>query len=107
MEVEQHLWSSLINDRPAHQYLPADETIIFIAVIPLFLKISSDLHGLRCFHRRGGSHHCAVSASSVGGVDVLKIEEMEKMLKEAQLEKARLIESRVRVRLDPSRIRPQ
>uniref|UniRef100_A0A096LRK6 Pleckstrin homology-like domain family B member 1 n=1 Tax=Poecilia formosa TaxID=48698 RepID=A0A096LRK6_POEFO len=34
-------------------------------------------------------------SSSVGGVDVLKIEEMEKMLKEAQLEKARLIESRV------------
>uniref|UniRef100_A0A087XDY5 Pleckstrin homology-like domain family B member 1 n=1 Tax=Poecilia formosa TaxID=48698 RepID=A0A087XDY5_POEFO len=33
-------------------------------------------------------------SSSVGGVDVLKIEEMEKMLKEAQLEKARLIESR-------------
>ena len=33
---------------------------------------------------------------SVGGVDALKIEEMEKMLKEAQLEKARLIESRVR-----------
>lgn len=33
---------------------------------------------------------------SVGGADVLKIEEMEKMLKEAQLEKARLIESRVR-----------
>ncbi|XP_014909572.1 pleckstrin homology-like domain family B member 1 isoform X10 [Poecilia latipinna] len=35
-------------------------------------------------------------SSSVGGVDVLKIEEMEKMLKEAQLEKARLIESRER-----------
>ncbi|XP_056229343.1 pleckstrin homology-like domain family B member 1 isoform X22 [Seriola aureovittata] len=34
--------------------------------------------------------------SSVGGVDSLKIEEMEKMLKEAQLEKARLIESRER-----------
>lgn len=34
---------------------------------------------------------------SVGGVDALKIEEMEKMLKEAQLEKARLIESRVSV----------
>uniref|UniRef100_A0AAX7UQW8 Pleckstrin homology-like domain family B member 1 n=1 Tax=Astatotilapia calliptera TaxID=8154 RepID=A0AAX7UQW8_ASTCA len=34
--------------------------------------------------------------SGVGGVDALKIEEMEKMLKEAQLEKARLIESRVR-----------
>ncbi|KAM9318178.1 pleckstrin homology-like domain family B member 1 isoform 2-T2 [Pholidichthys leucotaenia] len=34
--------------------------------------------------------------SCVGGVDVLKIEEMEKMLKEAQLEKARLIESRER-----------
>lgn len=33
---------------------------------------------------------------SVGVMDVLKIEEMEKMLKEAQLEKARLIESRVR-----------
>lgn len=33
---------------------------------------------------------------SVGGADTLKIEEMEKMLKEAQLEKARLIESRVR-----------
>lgn len=33
---------------------------------------------------------------SIGGVDALKIEEMEKMLKEAQLEKARLIESRVR-----------
>lgn len=33
---------------------------------------------------------------SVGGMDMLKIEEMEKMLKEAQLEKARLIESRVR-----------
>ncbi|XP_029026109.1 pleckstrin homology-like domain family B member 1 isoform X4 [Betta splendens] len=33
---------------------------------------------------------------SVGGVDVLKIEEMEKVLKEAQLEKARLIESRER-----------
>lgn len=29
-------------------------------------------------------------------MDTLKIEEMEKMLKEAQLEKARLIESRVR-----------
>ncbi|XP_063348514.1 pleckstrin homology-like domain family B member 1 isoform X8 [Pelmatolapia mariae] len=34
--------------------------------------------------------------SGVGGVDALKIEEMEKMLKEAQLEKARLIESRER-----------
>ncbi|CAL9684241.1 unnamed protein product [Knipowitschia caucasica] len=34
--------------------------------------------------------------SSVGGLDSLKIEEMEKMLKEAQLEKARLIESRER-----------
>ncbi|XP_051255176.1 pleckstrin homology-like domain family B member 1 isoform X19 [Dicentrarchus labrax] len=34
--------------------------------------------------------------SSVGGVDAMKIEEMEKMLKEAQLEKARLIESRER-----------
>ncbi|XP_062274976.1 pleckstrin homology-like domain family B member 1 isoform X1 [Scomber scombrus] len=34
--------------------------------------------------------------SSYGGVDTLKIEEMEKMLKEAQLEKARLIESRER-----------
>ncbi|XP_027136640.1 pleckstrin homology-like domain family B member 1 isoform X11 [Larimichthys crocea] len=34
--------------------------------------------------------------SSIGGADVLKIEEMEKMLKEAQLEKARLIESRER-----------
>ncbi|XP_070761885.1 pleckstrin homology-like domain family B member 1 isoform X2 [Enoplosus armatus] len=34
--------------------------------------------------------------SSVGGVDALKIEEMEKMLREAQLEKARLIESRER-----------
>ncbi|XP_045929758.1 pleckstrin homology-like domain family B member 1 isoform X10 [Micropterus dolomieu] len=34
--------------------------------------------------------------SSVGGADTLKIEEMEKMLKEAQLEKARLIESRER-----------
>ncbi|XP_041655918.1 pleckstrin homology-like domain family B member 1 isoform X16 [Cheilinus undulatus] len=34
--------------------------------------------------------------SSAGGVDALKIEEMEKMLKEAQLEKARLIESRER-----------
>uniref|UniRef100_A0A3Q3MZS6 Pleckstrin homology-like domain family B member 1 n=1 Tax=Mastacembelus armatus TaxID=205130 RepID=A0A3Q3MZS6_9TELE len=33
---------------------------------------------------------------SVGGVDTQKIEEMEKMLKEAQLEKARLIESRER-----------
>ncbi|XP_074535174.1 pleckstrin homology-like domain family B member 1 isoform X4 [Halichoeres trimaculatus] len=33
---------------------------------------------------------------SAGGVDALKIEEMEKMLKEAQLEKARLIESRER-----------
>lgn len=33
---------------------------------------------------------------SVGGADALKIEEMEKMLKEAHLEKARLIESRVR-----------
>lgn len=37
-----------------------------------------------------------VSNRSVGGVDILKIEEMEKMLKEAQLEKARLIDSRVR-----------
>ncbi|XP_015250547.1 PREDICTED: pleckstrin homology-like domain family B member 1 isoform X3 [Cyprinodon variegatus] len=34
--------------------------------------------------------------SGIGGADVLKIEEMEKMLKEAQLEKARLIESRER-----------
>ncbi|XP_034557446.1 pleckstrin homology-like domain family B member 1 [Notolabrus celidotus] len=33
---------------------------------------------------------------SAGGVDAMKIEEMEKMLKEAQLEKARLIESRER-----------
>lgn len=36
------------------------------------------------------------NGSSLGGLDVLKIEEMEKMLKEAQLEKARLIESRER-----------
>ncbi|XP_055022787.1 pleckstrin homology-like domain family B member 1 isoform X11 [Boleophthalmus pectinirostris] len=36
------------------------------------------------------------NVSSVGGLDALKIEEMEKMLKEAQLEKARLIESRER-----------
>uniref|UniRef100_A0A8C7K9Z2 Pleckstrin homology-like domain family B member 1 n=1 Tax=Oncorhynchus kisutch TaxID=8019 RepID=A0A8C7K9Z2_ONCKI len=34
--------------------------------------------------------------SSASGMDALKIEEMEKMLKEAHLEKARLIESRVR-----------
>uniref|UniRef100_A0A3Q3K529 Pleckstrin homology-like domain family B member 1 n=1 Tax=Monopterus albus TaxID=43700 RepID=A0A3Q3K529_MONAL len=33
---------------------------------------------------------------SIGAMDTLKIEEMEKMLKEAQLEKARLIESRER-----------
>lgn len=39
---------------------------------------------------------CAVSDRSVGGIDMLKIEEMEKMLKEAQLEKARLIDSKVR-----------
>jgi len=32
---------------------------------------------------------------SASGMDALKIEEMEKMLKEAHLEKARLIESRV------------
>ena len=38
-----------------------------------------------------------VFVTSVGGVDALKIEEMEKMLREAQLEKARLIESRVRL----------
>lgn len=37
-----------------------------------------------------------LSDRSVGGADALKIEEMEKMLREAQLEKARLIESRVR-----------
>ncbi|KAI4899941.1 hypothetical protein NFI96_030099, partial [Prochilodus magdalenae] len=36
------------------------------------------------------------NVSSASGMDVLKIEEMEKMLKEAQLEKARLIESRER-----------
>ncbi|XP_072310461.1 pleckstrin homology-like domain family B member 1 isoform X3 [Eucyclogobius newberryi] len=36
------------------------------------------------------------NVSSIGGLDALKIEEMEKMLKEAQLEKARLIESRER-----------
>uniref|UniRef100_A0AAQ4QCF5 PH domain-containing protein n=1 Tax=Gasterosteus aculeatus aculeatus TaxID=481459 RepID=A0AAQ4QCF5_GASAC len=34
--------------------------------------------------------------SSVGGADAAKIEEMEKMLREAQMEKARLIESRER-----------
>ncbi|KAL6104970.1 phldb1 [Pungitius sinensis] len=34
--------------------------------------------------------------SSVGGSDAMKIEEMEKMLREAQMEKARLIESRER-----------
>ncbi|KAG7278041.1 hypothetical protein CRUP_010975 [Coryphaenoides rupestris] len=34
--------------------------------------------------------------SSTSGMDVLKMEEMEKMLREAQLEKARLIESRER-----------
>lgn len=34
---------------------------------------------------------------SVGGADAVKIEEMEKMLREAQMEKARLIESRVRL----------
>ncbi|XP_048839312.1 pleckstrin homology-like domain family B member 1 isoform X7 [Brienomyrus brachyistius] len=34
--------------------------------------------------------------SSTSGMDALKIEEMEKMLKEAQLEKARLLESRER-----------
>lgn len=37
-----------------------------------------------------------LSDRSIGGADALKIEEMEKMLREAQLEKARLIESRVR-----------
>lgn len=42
---------------------------------------------------------CPVFDCSFGGVDTLKIEEMEKMLKEAQLEKARLIESRVRAQL--------
>ncbi|KAK2847483.1 hypothetical protein Q5P01_010482 [Channa striata] len=36
------------------------------------------------------------NAFSAGGMDALRIEEMEKMLKEAQLEKARLIESRER-----------
>lgn len=36
---------------------------------------------------------------SASGMDALKIEEMEKMLKEAQLEKARLIESRVSQRI--------
>ncbi|XP_019716788.1 pleckstrin homology-like domain family B member 1 isoform X7 [Hippocampus comes] len=35
-----------------------------------------------------------ISTTSVGGTDALKMEEMEKMLKEAQMEKARLIEFR-------------
>lgn len=38
---------------------------------------------------------CIFCDGSASGMDALKIEEMEKMLKEAQLEKARLIESRV------------
>ncbi|XP_037830068.1 pleckstrin homology-like domain family B member 1 isoform X16 [Kryptolebias marmoratus] len=44
----------------------------------------------------GNNSACSPDMSSVGGMDLLKIEEMEKMLKEAQLEKARLIESRER-----------
>ena len=48
-----------------------------------------------------------VFVTSVGGVDALKIEEMEKMLKEAQLEKARLIESRVRLQLQRGVYRAQ
>lgn len=56
---------------------------------------STHAEGTGCFSM-GACGHCAVLVCSVGGADVLKIEEMEKMLKEAQLEKARLIESRVR-----------
>ncbi|XP_077396703.1 uncharacterized protein LOC144032968 isoform X2 [Festucalex cinctus] len=43
-----------------------------------------------------GSHPKGINKvkSNVGGTDSLKIEEMEKMLKEAQMEKARLIEFR-------------
>ncbi|KAM9733478.1 pleckstrin homology-like domain family B member 1 isoform 22-T22 [Menidia menidia] len=45
----------------------------------------------------GNNSACSPDNMSSGGaVDALKIEEMEKMLKEAQLEKARLIESRER-----------
>ncbi|KAM7086507.1 pleckstrin homology-like domain family B member 1 isoform 11-T12 [Molossus nigricans] len=42
----------------------------------------------------GGHSACAPDMSSAGGLDVGKIEEMEKMLKEAHAEKSRLMESR-------------
>uniref|UniRef100_A0A8C2WEM4 Pleckstrin homology like domain family B member 1 n=1 Tax=Cyclopterus lumpus TaxID=8103 RepID=A0A8C2WEM4_CYCLU len=44
----------------------------------------------------GNNSACSPDMSSVGGADAMKIEEMEKMLREAHLEKARLIESRER-----------
>ncbi|KAK7883166.1 hypothetical protein WMY93_029340 [Mugilogobius chulae] len=44
----------------------------------------------------GNNSACSPDNVSSVGLDALKIEEMEKMLKEAQLEKARLIESRER-----------
>nr|KAF6438651.1 pleckstrin homology like domain family B member 1 [Molossus molossus] len=42
----------------------------------------------------GGHSACSPDMSSAGGLDVGKIEEMEKMLKEAHAEKSRLMESR-------------
>ncbi|XP_056298067.1 pleckstrin homology-like domain family B member 1 isoform X2 [Pseudoliparis swirei] len=44
----------------------------------------------------GNNSACSPDMCSVGGADAMKIEEMEKMLREAHLEKARLIESRER-----------
>ncbi|CAG06474.1 unnamed protein product, partial [Tetraodon nigroviridis] len=44
----------------------------------------------------GTNSACSPDNASSGGVDALKIEEMEKLLREAQLEKARLVESRER-----------
>uniref|UniRef100_A0A673JU73 Pleckstrin homology-like domain family B member 1 n=1 Tax=Sinocyclocheilus rhinocerous TaxID=307959 RepID=A0A673JU73_9TELE len=51
-------------------------------------------HSCECVHRCVESRGKITERAS--GMDALKIEEMEKMLKEAQLEKARLIESRER-----------
>uniref|UniRef100_A0A673JIL8 Pleckstrin homology-like domain family B member 1 n=1 Tax=Sinocyclocheilus rhinocerous TaxID=307959 RepID=A0A673JIL8_9TELE len=65
-------------------------------------------HSCECVHRcelnfkdilisvLNGTHNLVDTDMFASGMDALKIEEMEKMLKEAQLEKARLIESRER-----------
>ncbi|XP_058865807.1 pleckstrin homology-like domain family B member 1 isoform X17 [Acipenser ruthenus] len=77
---------SILHHRPPQSGEPAYDTLSLESSDSVDTSIST-----------GNNSACSPdNMSSASGLDVSKIEEMEKMLKEAQLEKARLIETRER-----------